>query len=78
MFNFYHNSLKDANQAVYYARIGKDTLFDFAKVSYNELPRWATNEIDRQEMRELFAFVREKKPELFEDFYEFNVNRLEG
>lgn len=78
LFNFYHNSLKDANQAVYYARIGRDTLFDFAKVSYNELPRWATNEIDRQEMRELFAFVREKKPELFEDFYEFNVNRLEG
>ena len=32
----------------------------------------------KQEMRELFAFVREKKPSLFEDFYEFNINKMEG
>ena len=78
LFNFYHNSLKGENQAIYYSKITNDTLFDFAKASYSELPPWAKNEMNRQEMRELFAFVREKNPALFEDFYEFNINRLEG
>ena len=78
LFNFYHNSLRYKNQAIYYSKISNDTLYDFAKVSYSELPPWAKNEMTRQEMRELFAFVREKNPALFEDFYEFNVNRLEG
>lgn len=78
LFNFYHNSMRGLNQSVYYKKIGNDTLYDFARASYDELPRWCKNEISKQEMRELFAFVREKNPALFEDFYEFNVNRLEG
>ena len=78
LFNFYHNSMSSLNQSYYYKKIGNDTLFDFAKSSYDKLPRWSKNEISKQEMRELFAFVREKNPALFEDFYEFNVNRMEG
>jgi hypothetical protein len=31
----------------------------------------------KQEIRELFAFVREENPALFEDFYEFNVSSME-
>lgn len=77
LFNFYHNSMRYLNQSIYFRKIANDTLFDFAKSSYDELPRWSKNEISKQEMRELFAFVREKNPALFEDFYEFNINRLE-
>lgn len=77
LFNFYHNSMRYLNQSIYFKKIANDTLFDFAKSSYDELPRWSKNEISKQEMRELFAFVREKNPALFEDFYEFNINRLE-
>jgi hypothetical protein len=78
LFNFYHNSLRYLNQAVYYSKIAKDTLYDFAKASYDKLPGWAKTEMDRQEMREIFMFVREKKPELFVDFYEFYANKMEG
>ena len=78
LFNFYHNSLRYLNQAVYYSKIAKDTLYDFAKASYDKLPGWAKTEMDRQEMREIFMFVREKKPELFIDFYEFYANKMEG
>ena len=78
LFNFYHNSLRYLNQAIYYSKIAKDTLYDFAKASYDKLPGWAKTEMDRQEMREIFMFVREKKPELFVDFYEFYANKMEG
>ena len=77
LFNFYHNSLKQLPQCYYYKKIRNDTLFDFAKASYDELPRYCRNEISKQEMRELFRFVREKNPALFTDFYEFNINSME-
>ena len=77
LFNFYHNSLKSLPQSYYCRKIRNDTLFDFARASYDELPKYCKNEIDKQEMRELFNFVREKNPALFEDFYEFNINSAE-
>ena len=78
LFNFYHNSMKHLNQSIYYKKISNDTLFDFAKSSYDELPRWCKNEISKQEMRELFTFVKEKNPALFDDFYNYSINRMEG
>ena len=78
LFNFYHNSMKHLPQATYFNRISEDTLFDFARATYDDLPAYYAKAMTRQEIRELFAFVREEKPELFEDFYEFNVNKMEG
>ena len=78
LFNFYHNSMKHLPQATYFNRINEDTLFDFARATYDDLPAYYARAMTRQEIRELFAFVREEKPELFEDFYEFNVNKMEG
>ena len=78
LFNFYHNSMKCLPQATYFNRISEDTLFDFARATYDDLPAYYAKAMTRQEIRELFAFVREEKPELFEDFYEFNVNKMEG
>ena len=77
LFNFYHNSMKTLPQSIYYSKISKDTLFDFARVTYDELPKIYAIGMTKQEIRELFAFVREKNPALFEDFYEFNINSVE-
>ena len=59
-------------------KIAKDTLYDFAKNTYNEIPFQYTKAFTKNEIREIFYFVREKKPELFEDFYNFNVNSMEA
>jgi hypothetical protein len=64
-------------QSLYYTKISKDTLFDFAKATYDDLPFYYKRAMTKQEIRELFAFVREENPALFEDFYEFNVSSME-
>ena len=77
LFNFYHNSMKHLPQSIYFKKIGKDTLFDFARATYDDLPFYYRKAMTKQEIRELFAFVREENPALFEDFYEFNVSSME-
>ena len=77
LFNFYHNSMKHLPQSIYFQKISKDTLFDFARVTYDDLPFYYKKAMTKQEIRELFAFVREEKPELFKDFYEFSVSSKE-
>ena len=77
LFNFYHNSMKDLPQSVYFQKIGKDTLFDFARATYNDLPTYYKKAMTRQQIREVFAFVREEMPDLFEDFYELNIDSME-
>lgn len=77
LFNFYHNSMKHLPQSVYFSKINEDTLFDFAKATYDDLPFYYTRAMPRHEIREIFMFVREEKPELFEDFYEFNISKME-
>jgi Holliday junction resolvasome RuvABC DNA-binding subunit len=64
-------------QSLYYTKISKDTLFDFAKATYDDLPFYYKRAMTKQEIRELFAFVREENPALFEDFYKFNVSSME-
>lgn len=77
LFNFYHNSMRYLPKSIYFKKIANDTLFDFAKSVYDELPPWFKKEINKQEMRELFHFVRENIPSLFEDFYEYKASGLE-
>ena len=77
LFNFYHNSMKHLPQSVYFQKIGTDTLFDFARVTYDDLPKYYRQAMTKQEIRELFTFVREENPALFEDFYEFNASSKE-
>jgi hypothetical protein len=64
-------------QSLYYTKISKDTLFDFAKATYDDLPFYYNRAMTKPEIREQFAFVREENPALFEDFYEFNVSSME-
>jgi hypothetical protein len=77
LFNFYHNSMRHLPQAAYFKKIYRDTLFDFAKATYDDLPFYYRQAMTKQEIRELFAFVREENPALFEDFYKFNVSSME-
>ena len=77
LFNFYHNSMKDLPQSVYFQRIGKDTLFDFARATYDTLPTYYKRAMTKQQIRDVFAFVREEMPALFEDFYELNIDSME-
>jgi hypothetical protein len=69
--------MKHLSQSIYYQKIGTDTLFDFARVTYDDLPKYYARAMTKQEIRELFAFVREENPALFEDFYEFNASSKE-
>ena len=77
LFNFYHNSMKHLSQSIYFKKIYKDTLFDFAKATYDEVPFYYRQAMTKQEIRELFTFVREENPALFEDFYKYNISSME-
>jgi hypothetical protein len=70
--------MKGLQQAKYFMKIAKDTMFDFAKNTYDELPFQYKKGFTKEKIREIFVFVREKKPELFEDFYNYNVDSMEG
>lgn len=78
LFNFYHNSMSSLPQSVYFNKIANDTLYDFARVTYKELPKYCKGYMDRQEIRDLFHFVREEYPALFDDFYTYNIKKMEG
>jgi hypothetical protein len=69
--------MRDLPQALYFQRIGKDTMFDFARATYNDLPAYYKKAMTRQQIRDVFTFVREEMPDLFEDFYELNIDSME-
>ena len=77
LFNFYHNSMRHLRQSTYFKKIYKDTLFDFAKATYDDVPFYYRQAMTKQEIRELFTFVREENPALFEDFYKYNISSME-
>lgn len=79
LFNFYHNALGGLPQTTYFTMISDNTLFDFAKAS-DDVPRWQYHgkAMSKNEIREVFAFVRENHPSLFTDFYECNAKKLGG
>jgi hypothetical protein len=53
-------------------------MFDFAKATYNDLPFYYRKAMTRDEIREVFVFVGEKCPELFQEFYCLNIDSLEA
>lgn len=76
LINFYHNSLKNKNHSTYATKIADDTLYDFA-IHTLDNPKVYAKAYSRQEIREIFAFVRENHYPLFKDFYECNITSLE-
>ena len=77
LFNFYHSSMMHFPHSSYFKKISEDTMFDFAKATYNDLPFYYRKAMTTNEIREIFYFVRENHPALFEDFYEYNIKRTE-
>ena len=79
LFNFYHNSYSGVPQTRFLNKVNEDTLFDFAAAS-DKMPRYyyRGKAMSKDEIRNTFAFVREKHPSLFTDFYECNAKKLGG
>lgn len=79
LFNFYHNSYSGVPQTRFLNKVNEDTLFDFAAAS-DKMPRYYYHgkAMSKDEIRNTFAFVREKHPSLFTDFYECNAKKLGG
>ena len=78
LFNYYHNSYSNETEAKYFNKISEDTLFDFASnTSDAPYPRYG-EVFTRNQIREIFAFVREHNYSLFKDFYECNAQKLGG
>lgn len=78
LFNYYHNSYSNEPQTKYYNMIANDTMFNFAK-NCQERPRAYYGDVfNINQIRELFAFVREYNYPLFKDFYECTAEKLGG
>ena len=78
LFNYYHNSYSGVPQSGYYKKIYEDTLFDFAAGSQKVPKGYYGDVLNTKQIREIFAFVREKNYPLFKDFYECSAQKLGG
>ena len=78
LFNYYHNSYSSLPQSAYYKMIQDDTVFDFAASSQKIPHQYYGDVLNTQQMREIFAFVRQQHYPLFKDFYECTARKLGG
>lgn len=78
LFNYYFHSLFGEKTSAYIQTINTDTLFDFASKSQDYPKSYYGEVFSKSDIRNLFAFVREKNYSLFKDFYECSVNTLGG
>ena len=79
LINFYHNSFSSLPSEIYLKKISNDTLFNFAENTKQYPPAYYGDKVmKKNEIREIFDFVRQANPELFTYFYECNFNSLGG
>ena len=78
LFNYYHNSYSSEPQTKYYNMIANDTMFNFAKNCQERPHAYYGDVFNINQIRELFAFVREYNYPLFKDFYECTAEKLGG
>lgn len=78
LINYYHNSYSNEIHAKYWAKISQDTMFDFAKNTHSTPYAYYGDVLNRNEIRKLFVFVRERNYELFQLFYECTAKSLGG
>ena len=78
LFNYFHNSYAGEPISRYYSMIANDTLYNFA-ASSQKVPKTYYGEVfNKQQIREIFAFVREAHYPLFKEFYETTAEKLGG
>lgn len=74
LFNYYHNSYNSKPMVKYLKMIPTDTMFDFASKSKDIAPDFYNGKcFTKNQIRQIFKFVRENNYELFRDFYEYNL-----
>lgn len=78
LFNYYHNSYSGVPQSGYYKKITDDTLFDFASSAQKVPHKYYGDVLNIDQIREIFAFVRQYNYPLFQDFYECSARTLGG
>ena len=78
LFNFYHNSYSGEPLSRYFNMIADDTMFDFASKSQTVPKSYYGEVFNKDQIREIFAFVREFNYPLFKDFYECTAEKLGG
>ena len=78
LFNYYHNSYSNEPQTRYYTMIANDTMFNFAKNCQEKPSAYYGEVFNINQIREIFAFVREYNYPLFKDFYECTAEKLGG
>lgn len=78
LFNYFHNSYSGEPISRYYNMISNDTLYNFA-ASTQKTPKSYYGEVfNKNQIREIFAFVREAHYPLFKEFYETTAEKLGG
>lgn len=78
LFNYFHNSYSGEPVSKYYNMISNDTLYNFA-ASTQKTPKSYYGEVfNKNQIREIFAFVREAHYPLFKEFYETTAEKLGG
>ena len=79
LFNFFHTSFINENEAVFYKKIENDTLYDFAAHTMKRpYGTYGSDAMSIADVRKIFHFVREHNYPLFKDFYECSVHSLGG
>ena len=78
LFNYYHNSYSGEPLSRYFNMIAGDTMFDFASKSQTVPKSYYGEVFNKDQIREIFAFVREFNYPLFKDFYECTAEKLGG
>ena len=81
LINFYMNSMSGIPVSQYIMKDYDDTMIAFAQASNtrrDRLNRHYADSMTRQEIRNVFAFVRENNYNLFKDFYECSARSLGG
>ena len=79
LFNFYHTSFLGETEAVFYKKLENDTLYDFAAHTMKKpYGTYGKDAMSIDDVRKIFAFVREHNYPLFKEFYECNVRSLGG
>ena len=78
LFNLYAHSAEGMTNARAYTTSQTSTIFDFASYSKNIPVFYMRDYMTRDEIREVFRFVSENQPELFELFYKCSAETLGG
>ena len=78
LFNVYSHSLKMKKAESFLMTAAEDTMYDFAKgLPEQPYKYYKGKTFTKQEVRDIFTFVRDNYPPLFEDFYNCNLKAIE-